>query len=92
MYAIETSERFLRRAGKFFRKHPELEGRFKASIIALRQDPFQPSLRLHALEGELEGGHAMSLTFDYRVIPTIKITEREIILLDTGTHDAVYRG
>jgi mRNA-degrading endonuclease RelE of RelBE toxin-antitoxin system len=28
---------------------------------------------------------------DYRIIRTIAVTDKEIILLDIGSHDAVYR-
>jgi len=91
MYAIASSEHFLRRSGKFFRKHPELIERFRQVMEALRHDPFQSGLRLHPLRGQLEGAHAASISYAYRVVVTIKLTEHEIILLDIGTHDEVYR-
>lgn len=51
----------------------------------------QPHLRLHALRGEMEGMHAVSVTYQYRIVLTLLIREREVILLDIGTHDEVYR-
>ncbi|MBI3973171.1 MAG: plasmid stabilization protein [Chloroflexi bacterium] len=91
MYTITTAEHFLRRSAKFFRKPPELRDRFRHTAELLRANPWDPGLRLHALRGQLEGVHAVSLTYEYRIVLTIKITEREIILLDIGSHDEVYR-
>jgi hypothetical protein len=31
------------------------------------------------------------ITYDYRAVLTIAVTDREIILLDLGGHDEVYR-
>jgi len=91
VYDIVTPERFLRSARKFFRRHPDLKARFAAVLGALQEDPFQPHLELHPLAGKLEGCHAVSLTHSYRVTLTLLVTEKEIILLDIGSHDQVYR-
>ena len=91
MYQVATPERFLRRAARFFRKHPDLRPRFATLVDQLKSNPFAPHLRLHPLRGELTGLHSVSLTYRYRVVLTIQLTEREIVLLDIGTHDDVYR-
>ena len=91
MFIITTPQQFLRQAGKFFRKHPDLKSRFAGVIDDLQQDPFQPHLELHPLSGKLAGCHAVSLTYSYRITLTLLITDREIILLDIGSHDDVYR-
>ena len=91
MYAIVTTEYFLRRARKFVRKHPDLRGRFAQVVDDLKADPFDPHLNYHHLGGKLKDVQAVSITYDYRIILTIEITEREIILLDIGSHDEVYR-
>lgn len=91
MFSITTSEKFLRQARKFFTKHPDLEPRFAAMVSALQLDPFQPSLGLHQLTGKLSGCHAVRLTYSYRITLTLLITGKEIILLDIGSHDDVYR-
>lgn len=59
-------------------------------IRDLEVDPYQPRLKLHALHGQFAGQHAVSLTYDYRVRLLLLISEREIELLDIGTHDEVY--
>lgn len=90
MYAIQATDKFLRQAKKFFKKHQDLKSRFAKLTTALAKGPFQPALELHPLSGKLEGIWAVCLTYKYRVTLTIMITEKEIILLDIGTHDEVY--
>ncbi len=90
MYIIQTTDQFLRQAKKFFKKHRDLKARFGKLITALAKDPFQPALELYPLTGKLEGIWAASLTFRYRVTLTLMITEKEIILLDIGSHEEVY--
>ena len=90
-YALVTTQHFERRARKFLRKHPDLRATFSDTLEKLQQDPFQPSLRLHALSGELAGIQAASLTHAYRLTVTLNITEEEVVLLDVGSHDEVYR-
>ena len=91
MFRIVTPERFLRQARKFFRERPELKPRFARLITGLQNDPFAPHLKLHPLQGRLEGCHAVRLTCGYRVTLTLAISEKEIVLLDIGSHDEVYR-
>ena len=91
MYTVTTSEQFLRQARKFFKKHPDLKPRFTGIFDALKLDPFQPNLGLHPLTGKLAGCHAVRLTYSYRITLTLLITAKEIVLLDIGSHDEVYR-
>ncbi|MDA8164029.1 MAG: type II toxin-antitoxin system mRNA interferase toxin, RelE/StbE family [Desulfobacteraceae bacterium] len=91
MYTIVTPEQFLRQARKFFRKHPDLKERFAKILRDLQADPFQPHLALHPLTGKLAGLHAVSLTHSYRMTLTLMVSAEEIILLDIGSHDDVYR-
>lgn len=91
VFTVTTSEKFLRQARRFFRKHPDLKPRFAATVNALQQDPFQPGLGLHQLTGKLSGCHAVRLTYSYRITLTLLISEKDVILLDIGSHDDVYR-
>lgn len=91
MYAIVTPGQFLRQARKFFRKHPDLKARFAKVIQDLQNDPFNPQLALHPLSGKLAGLYAIRLTYSYRITLTLMVSEKEIVLLDIGTHDEVYR-
>ena len=90
MYVIVTPQQFLRQARKFFKKHPDLRPRFAKVLGDLQKDSFQPRLELHALSGKLAGCYAVSLTYSYRITLTLMVTEKEIILLDIGSHDEVY--
>lgn len=91
MYSIVTPEQFLQQARKFFKRHPGLKPRFSLVISDLQQDPFAPHLEFHPLKGRLEGCYAVSLTYSFRITLTIAMLEKEIILLDIGSHDEVYR-
>jgi mRNA-degrading endonuclease YafQ of YafQ-DinJ toxin-antitoxin module len=91
VFSVTTSATFLRQARRFLRKHPDLKPCFAATFSALQQDPFQPGLGLHQLTGKLSGCHAVKLTYSYRITLTLLMTEKEIILLDIGSHDEVYR-
>lgn len=91
MYTLIWSAGFTRAAKRFALQHRELRGKFAAILRDLESDPFQPYLKYHHLTGKLKGVQAVSLTHSYRITLTVTITEKEIILLDIGSHDEVYR-
>jgi len=91
VYAIVTPHQFLRQARRFFKKHPDLKSRFAKVLNDLQSDPFQPHLGLHPLGDKLAGCQAVNLAHGYRITVTLLINDREIILLDIGGHDKVYR-
>jgi mRNA-degrading endonuclease YafQ of YafQ-DinJ toxin-antitoxin module len=91
-FALIWTESFARTARKFLRRHPDLEGIFEDVIRQLETDPRAPRLRLHLLQGKHRGKHAASLTYEYRIVLILRISAKEIVLLDVGTHDDVYRG
>ncbi|HEY8038110.1 MAG TPA: plasmid stabilization protein [Methylobacter sp.] len=82
---------FTRTAGKFLKQHPELREKFAAILGDLERDPCQPHLKYHQLGGKLKGVQAISITSSYRLTLTLLFSEKEIILLDVGSHDEVYR-
>lgn len=85
------TQTFLRTARRFVRRHPHLEGTLDDVLRQLTHDPFAPRLRLHSLKGRHADKHAVSLTYEYRIVLILKLTKEEVILLDIGTHDEVYR-
>jgi addiction module RelE/StbE family toxin len=91
MYALVWSSGFTRTAKKFIKTHPELRSRFAAVLRELQNDPFQPHLKYHHLSGSFTGIQAVSITYSYRITLTIVVSDAEIILLDVGSHDEVYR-
>lgn len=90
-WILVTTVFFERRVRKFLTKLPDLRPRFIEILTQLSDDPFQPSLHLHPLSGKLQGMQAVSLTYSYRITLTLQISEHEILLLDIGSHDEVYR-
>lgn len=90
-YALITTQHFERRARKFIRKHPDLRQALRDTLGDLSRDPFQAKLKLHPLSGNLAGVQAVSLTYSYRLALLLRVTEQEVVLLDIGTHDEVYR-
>jgi mRNA-degrading endonuclease YafQ of YafQ-DinJ toxin-antitoxin module len=90
-FVLVTTQHFERRARKFLRKHPDLRSALRDTLDDLSRDPFQSKLKLHPLSGSLTGVQAVSLTYSYRLTLLVRVTEWEIVLLDIGTHDEVYR-
>jgi len=91
-YRLVFTHSYTRRAARFIRHHPELAGQYGKVLRLLEQDPFHPVLRLHKRKGRLGDLHAVSINIRYRVTLLLLVTEKEIVPVDIGSHDAVYRG
>ena len=91
-FTLVWTATFERTARKFLRRHPDLAGLLEDVLHQLESDPNAPKLRLHRLSGKDSDKHAVSLTYSYRIVLILKLTADEIILLDVGLHDEVYRG
>ena len=91
-FTLVWTATFERTARKFLRRHPELAGLFEDVLLQLELDPHAPKLRLHRLKGIHRDKHAVSLTYSHRIVLILRLTADEIILLDVGSHDEVYRG
>lgn len=91
MYTFIWSAGFSRSAEKFIKKHPDLRNKFASILRDLENDPFQPHLKYHQLGGVFKNVQAVSITYSYRITLTIVVTDSEIILLDVGSHEEVYR-
>ena len=91
MYKLVWTASFTRTAGKFLKQHPELREKFATILGDLEHDPFQPHLRYHHLGGKLKNIQAISITSSYSLTLTLLFSDQEIILLDVGSHDDVYR-
>lgn len=90
MYTLVWTAHFIRAAEKFKKRHPELKKRLADVLRDLEKDPFQPHLHYHHLGGKLKGVQAVSINDKYRVSLTVAISEKEVILLDVGSHDEAY--
>jgi len=90
-YSLVFTEQYNRRAAKWLKKHPNLRSNYLKTLQLLKLNPLHPSLRLHALSGRLAGLHSVSINLSYRLTLELLISERDIILINIGDHDAVYR-
>ena len=90
-YALVFTASYNRRAARFLKKHPELKKQYLKTLQLLELNPFHPSLRLHALQGRLAGLHSVSINISYRITMEFLIEDNEIIPINVGTHDEVYR-
>ncbi len=50
-----------------------------------------PSLRLHKLSGRLSGLSSVSINVSFRITLELMIHDQDIILINVGLHDEVYR-
>ena len=89
-YQIIFTERYIRIATRFLKRHPDMARAYTKTLALLELNPHHPSLRLHALRGRLAGVHSVSINLSYRITLHLLVTEQEIIPLNVGDHDAVY--
>ena len=87
---LRKTERYASKEKKFFKKHPDLVTKYGDVLEKLSFDIFEPSLKLHRLKGSLSDYHAVSLTYEYRIVLMIQIINDEIVLFNIGTHNDVY--
>ncbi len=90
-YCLVFIESYNKRAVKWLKRHPELRQHYLKTLQLLELNPFHPSLRLHPLAGRLQGVHAVSINLSYRITLELLVTEEEIVLINVGDHDGVYR-
>ena len=91
MIRLVYPESYLKRARKFLKKHPEVHKQYQKTLELLELNPHHPSLRLHGLQGRLSGLSSVSITMSYRIVLELVIQENDIILVDIGHHDHVYK-
>jgi mRNA-degrading endonuclease YafQ of YafQ-DinJ toxin-antitoxin module len=90
-FRIIYTPSYNRRAARFLKKHPDLFSPYEKTLKLLELDPFHPSLRLHRLKGPLSELHSVSINISYRITLELILHEEEIIPIDVGSHDEVYR-
>ena len=89
-YSLVFTAHYEKIERRFVKRHPDLLERYHKTLALLEQDPFQPSLRLHALQGALAGLHAVSINLQYRITLEIEVREHETLLVNIGSHGEVY--
>ena len=89
-WQLVFTEQYTRKAAKFIKSHPDVENQYIKTLQLLEVNPHHASLRLHALRGNLDGLHSVSINLKYRITLEMIITEKEIILVNVGDHSQVY--
>ena len=89
-YTLIFTDSYKKRAKRFAKKHPELAEQYRKVLYFLKENPQHPSLRLHSLKGRLQNIYSVSINMSYRITLELLITEKEIILINIGSHDDVY--
>ena len=90
-YTLVYTDSYKKRAKRFAHQHPELKEQYRKTLMLLAQNPRHPSLRLHQLKGKLAALHSVSIYLSYRITLEMIITDNKIILVNVGSHDALYK-
>lgn len=88
-FQLIFTAQYEKRATRFLKRHPKLEKQYLKTLQLLEMNPHHPSLRLHALSGNFQGLHSVSINLSYRITLELLIHDEEIIPVNVGDHDAV---
>jgi toxin HigB-1 len=90
-YEITYTHKYNKKAAKFLKTHPDLKKQYQKTLEMLEIDPYHNSLRLHKLKGKLKSFYSASINISYRVTLDFVVDDKQIIPLDIGNHDFIYR-
>jgi addiction module RelE/StbE family toxin len=91
MWRLSRTDTFARTARKLLKRSPHLLDPLAGALEQLEKDPWHPQLKLHRLRGQLDGLWAVRVTYQIRIVLLVDEGQRELTLLDIGSHDDVYR-
>jgi mRNA interferase YafQ len=89
MKAIRRHKEFEKHFLKRITPHEKLVTQFEERLALFATGKLGNPLNDHALQGKLTGKRAFSVAGDFRVV--YKETKDNIIFLDIGTHNQVYK-
>lgn len=89
-FNLVYTDSYLKRAKKFAKQHPELREQYRKCLLLIEGNPYHPSLRLHSLQGKLNGLHSVSINLSYRITIEMMIAANDIVLVNVGSHEEVY--
>ncbi len=92
MYQLIETEKYNKKLLKFFKKHRNKLIKYEKTVTMLENNPYHPSLRLHKLQGKLQEFYSVYIDMEHRIIIDFIIIDKQIILIDIGSHDEVYQG
>lgn len=85
---IEFTHDFMKIFRKRFSPNPKIQKKFDERVRKFAENPDNPILKNHALDGKLQNHRAFSITGDIRVV--YYIFEDIAYFIDIGTHNQVY--
>jgi len=91
MWSLVFTERYIRRAARFLRRHPHMREDYRKTLLLLAANSHHPSLRLHSLRGRLQGLHSVSINLSHRITLEVLIEGQTLIPIYIGSHDLVTR-
>ncbi len=65
---LNLTKKFKRDSAKLISGNPSLRNKLSQVLEILSGDPFNPSLKIHKLKGELKELWSLSLTYELRII------------------------
>ena len=84
------TEQYMRKAAKFIKQHPDALNQYAKTLALMEINPHHPSLRMHNLEGRLNGLQSVFINLKYHITIETIVTEKDIILVNVGDHNQVY--
>lgn len=87
---IELSSKFRKAYRKLATRKPEVAVIALEKILLFSQQPNNPILKFHKLQGEYNELYSFSIEYDIRIIVDL-ISSDEAVLTMIGTHDEVYK-
>ncbi len=91
MYELQWGNSFIKAFTRKTKSNVVIKSKIIDSLQLLEENPFNPKLRTHKLQGILKGLYACTVDYDLRIIFSITDeSPQSIVLIDIGTHDEVY--
>jgi toxin HigB-1 len=91
MYSIIYTSSYEAKAKKFLQKHPELKNQYIKTLKLLELNPYHPSLRFHKVNINGREVYSISINISYRITIDFYVEKEEIVLINIGDHDTVYK-
>ncbi len=85
-YSLIIPDSYTKKLVKFLKSHPELVKPHRKVLELLETNPYNPSLRLHKLLGNLKKFHSVSINMKYRIVIDFIIEDDQITLIGISNH------
>lgn len=89
-YRFVITPTYEKKLQRFLKNHKNLTNAYHKTIQLLSVNPYHPSLRLHHLRGKLSQLYSVSINLQYRITLELLIENKQIILIDVGSHSKIY--